>query len=93
MVGLIVGGSGAYYGPVGEVVRTAAGLQSVARPASVLVGPSTRAATRGLFESGPTENVVVSPGAKPMRGWYLERPKVRPADYVGRRHLGGEGRF
>ena len=49
VVGLLIGGASADYGAVGEVVGVAAALQSVARRASVLVGPVTRAATEGLF--------------------------------------------
>ena len=78
VVGLIGGGASAHYGAVGEVVGVAAALQSVARRASVLVGPATRAATEGLFEWGPTEDVAISPGAKPLHASYLERPKARP---------------
>ena len=89
VVGLIGGGASAHYGAVGEVVGVAAALQSVARRASVLVGPATRAATEGLFEWGPTEEVAISPGAKPLRASYLERPKARPAGQAGRRRLAG----
>ena len=78
VVGLIGGGASAHYGAVGEVVGVAAALQSVARRASVLVGPATRAATEGLFEWGPTEEVAISPGSKPLQASYLERPKARP---------------
>ena len=78
VVGPIGGASTIHYGALGEVVGVAAALQSVARPASVLVGPATRAATEGLFEWGPTEEVAISPGAKPLIASYLERPKARP---------------
>ena len=71
----------------GEVVGVAAGLQSVAKAGSVLVGPVTRSATEGLFEWGPTEEVAISPGAKPLVGSYLERPKPRPLGQAGRRGL------
>ncbi|HTW07507.1 MAG TPA: AAA family ATPase, partial [Acidimicrobiales bacterium] len=87
VVGLIGGGSSAHYGAVGEVVGVAAALQSVARRASVLVGPVTRAATEGLFEWGPTEEVAVLPGAKPLHASYLERPRARPAGQSARRRL------
>ena len=59
---------------VGEVVGAAAALQSGARPGSVLVGPATHAVAEGLFEWGPGEDVVAVPGAKPLKGRYLERP-------------------
>ena len=87
VVGPIGRGWTAHYGAVGEVVGVAAALQSVARPASVLVGPATRAATEGLFEWGPTEEVVTSRGAKPIVASYLERPKARPSGQAGRHRL------
>ena len=80
-------GASAGYGAVGEVVGAAAALQSVARPASVLIGPVTHAATSGLFEWGPTEEVATSRGAKPLVACYLERPKARPSGQAGRRQL------
>ena len=87
VAGPIGGGSGAHYGAVGDVVGIAAALQSVARAGSVLVGPATRAATEGLFEWGPTEEVVLSPTAKPFLASYLGRPKARAAGRAGRRGL------
>ncbi len=79
----------AQYGAVGEVVSAAAALQSLARPTSVLVGPATHAATEGLFEWGPLEEVVISPGTKPFKARYLEKPRARPAGQAGRRRLAG----
>ncbi|HXW78129.1 MAG TPA: AAA family ATPase, partial [Acidimicrobiales bacterium] len=87
VVGPIGGASTPHYGAVGEVVGVAAGLESVAKAGSVLVGPVTRRATEGLFEWGPTEEVSISPGAKPLVGSYLERPKPRPLGQAGRRGL------
>ena len=89
VVGPIGGASTIHYGAVGEVVGVAAALQSVARPASVLAGPGTRAATEGLFEWGSTEEVAIPPGTKPLVGSYLERPKARPLGQAGRRSLAG----
>jgi adenylate cyclase len=88
VVGPIGGGSRAYYGAVGEVVGAAAALQSVARAGSVLVGPVTRAATEGLFDWGPTEEVAALPGAR-LVGTYLERPKARAARARAGRRTGG----
>ena len=51
VVGRLLGG-GPHYVAFGEVVATAAALQSVTRAASVLVGPATHAATAGLFDWG-----------------------------------------
>jgi class 3 adenylate cyclase/tetratricopeptide (TPR) repeat protein len=89
VVGPIGGATTAHYGALGEVVSVAAALQSVAKPGSVLVGQATRAATEGLFEWGPSEEVLDSAGAKPLVGYYLERPKPRPLGQAGRRGLAG----
>lgn len=87
VVGPIQGLAVANYSAVGEVVSAAAALQSVARPASVLVGPVTRSATEGLFEWGPLEEVATLPGAKPLQAYYLDQPRARPAGEAGRRRL------
>jgi class 3 adenylate cyclase/tetratricopeptide (TPR) repeat protein len=89
VVGMIGAGSTAQYGAVGEVVGIAAALQSVARPGSVLVGPTTRTAAEGLFQWGPSEEVVVSSAAKPLRAVYVDRRTARPSGEVGRRRLAG----
>ena len=69
VVGPIGGASTTHYGALGEVVGVAAALQSVARPASVLAGPGTRAATEGLFEWGRQRrwpsNLGRSPSSEP----------------------------
>jgi class 3 adenylate cyclase len=82
-------GPGAGYGAVGEVVGTAAAVQSAARVGSVLVGPVTRAATEGAFEWGTTEDVAPTPGAKPLVASYLERPIARRPGYRGQGRLAG----
>jgi len=91
IVGLIGGPARFAYGALGEVVGVAAALQSVARPGSALVGPATRAATEGLFEWGPAEEVPLSAsaGAKPVSASYLERPRAHPVGQAGRRGLAG----
>ncbi len=88
VVGPIGKRPGADYGAVGEVVTIAAALQSIAKPGSVLVGPTTRAAVEELFEWGSTEEVIDSDEAKPIVGSYVERPRARPASQAGRRRLG-----
>jgi class 3 adenylate cyclase/tetratricopeptide (TPR) repeat protein len=91
VVGRAEAGASSYYQVVGAVVAAAAGLQSVAKASSVLVGPTTRAATEGVFEWGPTEEVVLANDAKPLVGAYLEQPKPRAP---GRQlRLGGRGRL
>lgn len=91
VVGLLAAGAGVNYGAVGEVVVVVAALQSAARTGSVLVGPVTRAATEGIFEWGPTEEVLPGPAAKPLTGWYLERPKARSSAHHGQRRLRSHG--
>ena len=82
-------GAGAGYGALGEVVGAAAAVQSAATAGSVLVGPVTRAATEGVFEWGPTEDVAPAPGAKPLVASYLERPRARPPGYRGHARVAG----
>jgi class 3 adenylate cyclase len=79
LVGAIGKGSTTHYAAVGEAVANSAVLQSVARPASVLVGPTTRAAAAGFFDWGPSEEVFVAAGGRPIQASYLERPKLRPS--------------
>ena len=93
VVGPLGTGSGLDYGAVGEVVTTAAVLQSAAKAGSVLVGPATRAATQAVFEWGPTEEVPPSPSAKPVVASYLERPKARAPSYRGLRRSAGQARL
>ncbi len=83
-------GTGSSYGAFGEVVGAAAAFQSAAKAGSVLVGPVTRAATEDAFEWGPTEDVVPTPGAKPLVASYVVRPTARPAGYRGQRRLAGQ---
>ena len=90
VVGPLWSGAGTGYGAAGEVVETAATLQSAAKPGSVLVGPVTTEATAGVFEWGPTEEVPVKGGGKPLKAVYLDRPKVRRAGTWGER---GPARF
>ncbi|MGO9657379.1 MAG: AAA family ATPase [Acidimicrobiales bacterium] len=89
----LIGSLGAGYGALGEVVGTAAAVQSAAKLGSVLVGPVTRAATEGVFEWGATEDVALAPGAKPLVASYLERPKARAPGYRGQRRLAGHAPF
>ncbi|HXW80827.1 MAG TPA: AAA family ATPase, partial [Acidimicrobiales bacterium] len=87
VVGPIGGGGRVDYGAVGDVVGAATTLASVAKAASVLVGPATRAATEGIFEWGPNEDVVVTPGARPLVATYLVGPRPRSVAETGRRRL------
>jgi predicted ATPase/class 3 adenylate cyclase len=83
VVGPLGYGAQPSYCPVGEVVGVAAALQSVAKAGMVLVGPATRAATEDVFVWGPTDEVVVAEGAKPLSCSYLERPVARSPGYRG----------
>jgi len=89
VVGPIRAGARNDYGAVGAVVAAAAALESLARPASVLVGPATRAVTEGLFKWGPCEQVVVPAGTEPLAASYLEQPRARSPRRQPR--LGGRG--
>jgi class 3 adenylate cyclase/tetratricopeptide (TPR) repeat protein len=93
IVGPIRTGAGVDYAAIGEVVPVAAALQSAARARSVLVGPATRAATEGIFEWGPTEEIASTEAAKPLVASYLERPKARSAGYRGQSKLAGHSRL
>ena len=89
VAGPIGTGPSAHYDAVGEVSLIAAALQSAAKPTSVLVGPATRRATKGIFEWGATEEVPVPHGEKSVVASYLERSEARPAGEVSRRSLAG----
>jgi class 3 adenylate cyclase len=85
VVGPLRVGTASSYEAVGEVVTFAAAVQSAASGGAVLVGPATRAATEGIFEWGPSEEVVPSSGAKPLTCWYVDRPRPRRSGYHPRR--------
>ena len=65
---------------------TAAFLASVAKDASVLVGPATRAVTEAAFEWGPDAELPRR-ASKPIMASYLGRPKARRTATAGRRQL------
>jgi class 3 adenylate cyclase len=75
-----IGGTG-HCAAVGNAVGVAAALQFAASPASVLVGPETRAAAEGLFDWGAPQLVPVPTNAEPLRATYLERPRARPNSF------------
>jgi tetratricopeptide (TPR) repeat protein len=77
VVGPIAAAGKSHYGAVGTVVKVAADLQYMARAGSALIGPATRAAADGLFEWGPSEEVVVGQDAEPLVASHLGQPKVR----------------
>ncbi len=63
--------------------------KSAAKVGSVLVGPVTRAVTEAVFEWGPSEEVAITPGAKPFVASYLDRPKARSPGSRSQRRLVG----
>jgi class 3 adenylate cyclase/tetratricopeptide (TPR) repeat protein/two-component SAPR family response regulator len=65
------------YAAIGEVVSTAAALQSRARPGGVLVGPATHAATRHLFTWGRSEDVPLGQQASTVTARYLGSPRAQ----------------
>ena len=89
VLGPIGGGGTIGYGAVGEVVSTAAVLQSLARPGSALVGPVTRATAGHLFTWGASHELVVAPDTRPLIATGLGMP--RPRTVSRRSRLGGSG--
>ena len=87
VVGPIGDGDQMRYGAVGEVVSVAAALQSAAKPGTVLVGPSTRAASEEIFEWGPSQVIPVSSASTPLSGGYLVGARSRSVAEAGRRRL------
>ncbi len=63
----------------GDVVNTAARLQTAARVGAVLVGRSTREATRAAIEYEPRDPVTVKGKADPLEVWVA----VRARGFVG----------
>jgi tetratricopeptide (TPR) repeat protein len=75
VVGPIGGGGRVEYGALGDVVAVAASLQSLARPASALVGPVTRTAAKYFFSwaaADPAADVPAGAG-------YLGEPLAQAA--------------
>src|SRR5581483_11490728 len=91
VLGPIGGGGKVEYAAVGEVVSTAAALQSAARAGSVLVGPVTRAAAGHLFTWDGGEQVITGPVSGPVTASYLGGP--RPGATARPPGLGGRGRL
>jgi class 3 adenylate cyclase/tetratricopeptide (TPR) repeat protein len=72
-----VGAGGAIeYAAIGQVVSTAAALQSAARPGGALVGPATHAATRHLFTWGPSAEVPLGHQASTITATYVDGPRA-----------------
>jgi predicted ATPase/class 3 adenylate cyclase len=75
----------------GDVVNTAARLQTAAPVGAVLVGEETYAATRNVIEYGPAQPVVAKGKSAPVRAWLAiratsqagERPTA-PVPMIGR---------
>jgi len=89
VLGPIGGGGKVEYAAVGEVVSTAAALQSAARAGSALIGPVTRAAAGHLFTWDGGEQVLTGPVSGPVTASYLGGP--RPGATARPPGLGGRG--
>jgi class 3 adenylate cyclase len=67
----------------GDVVNTAARLQSAAPVGAVLVGEETYAATRGVIEYRPAQPLTLKGKQEPVRAWVA----LHPTAAVGERHV------
>jgi DNA-binding SARP family transcriptional activator/tetratricopeptide (TPR) repeat protein len=77
VLGPVGAGGAVEYAAIGQVVSTAAALQSAALPGSALVGPVTHAATRHLFTWGSSEDVPLGQHASVITATYLGSPRAR----------------
>ena len=70
VVGDLIGaGAAQEHAVVGETLNLAARLQSVAKPDSVVIAPSTRRLTAGLFDYEDLGAVELKGFAEPVRAW------------------------
>ncbi|MFQ5556302.1 MAG: adenylate/guanylate cyclase domain-containing protein [Acidimicrobiales bacterium] len=79
---VIVGGiaAGDDYTAMGDVVNTAARLEAVAEPGTVLVGRSTHEATSDVICFGPERLVVLRGREGPVTVWQAIEPVGRPGE-------------
>src|SRR5262245_52811997 len=70
--------AGGDYTAMGDVVNTAARLQTVAPPGGVLVGPATRAATSGAIAYESIGDVDVRGREENVAGWLAIEPLTLP---------------
>jgi predicted ATPase/class 3 adenylate cyclase len=75
----------------GDVVNTAARLQSAAPVGAVIVGEETHASTRNAIEYRPAQPVIAKGKSAPIRSWLAVRPTsaigerpVAPVPMIGR---------
>src|SRR5467141_3475937 len=72
VVGDLIGeGAAQEQGVVGETPNLAARLQTLAEPGQVVISPSTRRLTSGLFEYGDLGRVVLKGLADPIQPWQV----------------------
>ena len=76
VLGPVGAGGAVEYAAIGQVVSTAAALQSAARPGGALVGPVTQAATRHLFTWGASEEVPLGQRASTIAATYVGSPRA-----------------
>ena len=83
VVGPLWPAAGAGYGAPGQVMETAAALQSAAKPGSVLVGPATKAATEGILSGAPS--IKLRSTSAPAVGCRLPRAAKGPSPWLSGR--------
>ena len=77
VVGDLIGeGAAQEQGVIGETPNLAARLQTIAEPGQVVIAPSTRRLTRGLFEYRDLGQVVLKGLADPIQTWQVLAPST-----------------
>jgi DNA-binding SARP family transcriptional activator len=77
VLGPVGAGGAAEYAAIGQVVSTAAALQSAALPGGALIGPATYAATRHLFTWGSSQHVPLGQQSSTITATYLGSPRAQ----------------
>ena len=72
--------SGGDYTAIGDVVNTASRLEAAAEPGSVVVGPTTYAATLDAIRYDPLGAIVVKGREEPVEAWIAREPVARPGN-------------
>jgi class 3 adenylate cyclase/predicted ATPase len=77
VVGDLIGeGAAQEQGVIGETPNLAARLQTLAEPGQVVIAPSTRRLTGGLFEYRDLGRVVLKGWAEPVQAWQVLAPSA-----------------
>ena len=72
--------AGGDYTAMGDVVNTASRLQEAAEPGSVIVGPTTHAATEHAVRYEPLGALTMKGREEPVEAWIAREPVARPGD-------------